>query len=671
MYFCPLFSKLERTDFDDEVYFDFSNFDENFKNEVCLYASSMAKLNDASSDKKRLFQELSDQHRNKIKDLFNKNFADKMNVIYKGQSVPLRSYQLPPEGSSKLSVFSEVASAVLDEKFNSKFSGYPHFNDLLSANTPDNLSGRVKNALAKIIKYSTPNRDGQAILAGLGLAGSTSIDIQNSRYAASIKKMLSERGPGKVLNREDVIYTYYQPSNQYYSVDYKLEYQLEFVVLAALVFNGDIEITWNGDTTLTASNIAEKLLNLEEDKFYLFNTIRTPSELPVQPLKKLFAYLNLPDLTASLKEPSTFTSLAKKIMEYSDSVAKTISALNDGVRCNGIALIYEAEKADYIEKLHSLLSVLDTVRNLDTFGKLKGFKYTEQELEEAFKAYPICGKVSNLKAKADKFEKLIKYMAQAKSYVVESEEPLYDNMENAINELADKLQADEKSQKQYEALLNSLIDSYADYYLAQYTKYRLNYTDSQKRDSIFNSDTRHICEVLKDITILNKTDFENWRNTITSLKPAEADVTKEKIRENAYQDFNPRENYDKPSYTVRELEDRLELIYAKWEDAIKATFSDPGIDQNLNMLSGEQKALATNFKNGSAKITIDNCRMMRDIINNLSNGFEKIELANADFAAVFSKPMNVDEAKNAFNQFIESKCAGKEREKIRIILSGK
>lgn len=671
MYFCPLFSKLERTDFDDEVYFDFSNFDENFKNEVCLYASSMAKLNDASSDKKRLFQELSDQHRNKIKDLFNKNFADKMNVIYKGQAVPLRSYQLPPEGSSKLSVFSEVASAVLDEKFNSKFPDYPHFNDLLSANTPDNLSGRVKNALAKIIKYNTPNRDGQAILAGLGLAGSTSIDIQNSRYAASIKKMLSERGHGKVLNREDVIYTYYQPSNQYYSVDYKLEYQLEFVVLAALVFNGDIEITWNGDTTLTASNIAEKLLNLEEDKFYLFNTIKTPSELPVQPLKKMFAYLNLPDLTASLKEPSTFTSLAKKIMEYSDSVAKTISALNDGVRCNGIPLIDEAEKADYIEKLHSLLSVLDTVRNLDTFGKLKGFKYTEQELEEAFKAYPICGKVSNLKAKADKFEKLIKYMVQAKSYVVESEKPLYDNMENAINELADKLQADEKSQKQYEALLNSLIDSYADYYLAQYTKYRLNYTDSQKRDSILNSDTRLICEVLKDITILNKTDFENWRNTITSLKPAEADVTKEKIRENAYQDFNPRENYDKPSYTVRELEDQLDLIYAKWEDAIKATFSDPGIDQNLNMLSGEQKALATNFKNGSAKITIDNCRMLRDIINNLSNGFEKIELANADFAAVFSKPMNVDEAKNAFNQFIESKCAGKEREKIRIILSGK
>ena len=50
---------------------------------------------------------------------------------------------------------------------------------------------------------------------------------------------------------------------------------------------------------------------------------------------------------------------------------------------------------------------------------------------------------------------------------------------------------------------------------------------------------------------------------------------------------------------------------------------------------------------------------------------EKVELTNADFAKKFNKPMNIDEAKNAFNQFIENQCAGKERGKIRIILSGK
>lgn len=671
MYFCPLFSKLDRSDLDDEVYFDFSNFDENFKNEVCLYAASMAKVSDASTDKKKLFQEQADQHRNRVRDMFNKNFADKMNVIYKGKTAPLRNYQLPQEGGSKLALFSDVAATVLNEKFNSKFPDYPQFNDLLASNTPENLSGRVKNALTKIIKYNIPNRDGQAILAGLGLAGSTGIDVQNSKYADSIKRMLKDRGQGKVLNREDVIYTHYQALNQYYSCDYKIEYQLEFVVLAALVFNGDIEITWNGDITLTASNIAEKLLTLEEDRFYLFNTIKTPSDMPVKQLKKLFACLNLPDLTASLKEPSTFTKLGTTVSEYSDKVAKTIALLNDGIRCSGISLIEDSTKAGYVSKLQNLLSVLDNVRNLDTFGKLKGFKYTEDELDVAFKAYPYCELVANLKAKADKFEGLIKYITQAKSYVVESEKPLYDNMEKAVDELAEKLSSDDKTQKQYESYLNSLIDSYSDYYLAQYTKNRLSYSDAQKKDSLLNSDKRQICEVLKDITILNKTEFENWRNTITSLKPQDPEVTKEKIKENPYQDFNPRENYDKPNYTVRELSEKLDDNYCKWTEAIKATFNDPGIDQSLDMLSADQKELALNFKGGNVRLSVDNCRKIRDIVNTLSNGFEKIELTNADFAGVFSKPMGVDEAKAAFEQYIEAQCAGKERSKIRIILSGK
>lgn len=671
MYFCPLFSNLEQSDLDDEVYFDFSNFDENFKNEVCLYASSMAKLNDATSDKKRLFQEQADNHRNRIKDMFNKNFADKLNVIYKGKSSPLKNYQMPQQGESKLALFSDIASTILNDKFNSKFPGYPQFNDLPTSNTPGNLSARVKSALTKIIKYNLPNRDGQAILSGLGLAGINTIDIQNSKYADSIKKMLSDKGPGKVLNREDVIYRQCQSLNQYYSVDYKIEYQLEFVVLAALVFNGDIEITWNGDLTLTASNIAEKLLTLDDEKFYLFNTIKTPSDLPIKPLKKLFSCLNLPDLTASLKEPSTFTKLGTSVAEFSDKVAKTIALLHEGISCHSISLLGDDAKIEYISKLQDLLTILDNVRNLDTFGKLKGFKYTEEELEQAFNSYPICQMTENLKSKAEKFNGLIKYITQAKSYVVESEKPLYDNMEKAIAELAEKLNADEKTQKQYEAYLNSLIDSYCEYYLTQYTKNRLSYTDAQKKDSLLNSDKKQICEVLKDISILNKTDFENWRNTITSLKPQELDVTKEKIKENPYQDFNPRENYNKPNYTIRELEEQLDANFSKWIEAIKATFNDPGIDQNLNMLSVEQKNLASSFKSGNVEINIENCKMMRDIVNNLSTGFEKIELTTQDFTSIFSKPMNVDEAKQAFDTFIENQCAGKERNKIRIILSGK
>ena len=575
VYFCPLFGEMARSDLDDEVYYDLTDFSEQFKNEVCLYAAAIAKMTDASSDQKKLFQTQVEDHQKKVRDLFNKEFVEKIKVFYKGKSELLRNYQLPPEGGSKLALFSDVAAKILDAKFNSKFPDYPKFSELLTHITSENLEQRVKSALTKIVKYNAQNRDGQAILQGLGLAGGSSIDVQNSKYANAIKQALINKGAGKVLNREEVIYTHYQPLNQYYSVDYKLEYQLEFVVLAALVFTGDIEICWNGDVTLTSQNL-ESVLQFPVEKYYLFNSIKQPSGLPIKALKKLFISLGVGDLTGELQEASTFTKLATATKEMVDKVVRTIAVLQEGVQCNGNALIDAATRDDYIKKLGVLQTMLDTVSNLDTKGKLNGFKNTEEEITAAFGAYPICDKVEALKIKAQKFETLIRYLDQAKSYVVQSETPLFNEMDAAIAELPQKLQEDDKSQKQYEAKLNSLKDSYADYYLKEYQKNRLSYADGQKRDKLLNSPKKLVCDIIKDVTVLTKTDYENWLNTINSLKVAE-DVTKQKIKENPYHDFSPRENYNKPTVTIRELEEKLDSIYEKWVNAMKATFKDPQV----------------------------------------------------------------------------------------------
>ena len=668
VYFCPLFSPMDRSDLDDEVYYDLTQFSDSFKNEVCLYAAAIAKFTDASSDQKKLFQTQIDDHQKKVRDLFNKEFVEHINVIYKGSSKPLKNWQLPPEGGSKMALFSDVAAKILTSKFDSKFPDYPKFTELMSPITSENLEKRVKDALTKIVKYNAGGRDGQAILTGLGLAGVTSVDVQNSRYANAVKQALLSKGQGKVLNREEILYTHYQPLNQYYSVDYRLEYQLEFVVLAALVFNGDIEICWNGEEALTSQNL-DKVLNMPQERFFLFNTIRRPADLPVKALKKLLVCLGIGDLTMELDKASTFTKLATATQNMVSDVVTTIAQLQQGISCNSIPLVDDATKKDYIEKLSKLQAILDTVANLDTKGKLNGFKNTEEEVGNAFDAYPICKKIEELKEKAKKFEDLIKYLTQAKSYVVESEGPLYDDMQNAIDELGEKLNGDAKVQKQYESKLRSLIDSYADYYLKQYQKNRLSYADGQKRDQLLNSSKKLVCDIIKDVSVLTKTDYENWLNTINSLKVA-ADVTKQKIKENPYQDFNPRENYDKPTITVRDLEEQLDAIYNKWYEAMKSTFKDPEASKNLSLLSDNQQAAAKQFKEG-AKVTCGNAATIRDVINELSKGFDKVELSSTDFATVFNKPLTVDEAKKAFEEYLEKQCSGKERGKIRIILSGK
>lgn len=594
IYFCPLFSPKRFSPADEqdvEVYFDFSNFGEDFKDEVCLYAASIAKYNDASSDRKKLFDELVERHKKNATALFEKYYAQKTDVIYKGKTESIKKWRLLGEGSAKIAVFSDLASQILDDCFNEKFPKYPCFNDLRVHITSSNLLNLAQNALKKIIDYSKPNADGQAILSGLRLAKNNAIDTTDSPYAFAITQKL-KNSSGKVLNRDDVLYAHDRQQELYYSCDSKIEYQLEFVVLASLVWTGEIEIVWNGDLTFTAGNISERVLGIEQEKYFLFDSIKLPQELPAKALKKLFQCLHLPDLTSRLKEADTFTKLAAKIAEHSDAITLALDTAKSGIYCNDIPLLSDDERNEKIEKLQNLLAVLDTVRNLDTYGKLKNLKLTEEEIENAFCSYPICEELGALKATAEKFESLARYLLQAKSYV-ESENPLRAKIESAISELPAKLSADESAKKDYENSLGTLKNEYAKYYCIAYAKARLSYNEAKEKEEILNSEKRQICEVLKDISIVNKAEFDSWRAEITNLKAADPDVVVKAIEQNPYKDFSPRESQKRR--TMGEIKESLGDIFVKWRAAIKSIFDDPVAKQNMSMLSDGQKNAAERF----------------------------------------------------------------------------
>ena len=119
--------------------------------------------------------------------------------------------------------------------------------------------------------------------------------------------------------------------------------------------------------------------------------------------------------------------------------------------------------------------------------------------------------IKKLKEKAEKFEKLVGYLYTAQSYVIESEKPLYDDINQAISTLGDVMSSGKDTDiKKYEALLNSLVDRYADYYLSHYTKCRLSASDARVKDRLMNSETKRICDIIKD------SEFD-YRNRVSKL----------------------------------------------------------------------------------------------------------------------------------------------------------
>ncbi len=669
LFFCPLFSDLDRNDGEDEVYFDMRGFSDAFKERIYLFGAALAKHGDASSDQKPLFESQIVEHRKKALELFEQEYVDKTQLLYKGTKTNLKSYQLPPSGSSKESVFATVAAKVLNKHFSDRSPDYPAFTDLGSPITPENFEGRIKSALRKLTSFSQANREGEAILAGLGLLGPNSIDTQNSKYADSIRKQLRAKGPGKVLNRDEVLYVHYQPQNLWYTKDYSIDFQLEFVVLAAMVYKGDIEVSWAGKS-LTASTIEGNLLSLQTEDLFTFQSIREPIGLPVKALKTLFSVLGLPDLSAELEKPETMSSIRSSAETKVRRVVETKAKIQAGIKCRSVDLLAPVTAKEQVEKLERLSTVLDSVIGYNTIGKLRGFKLTSEELTDTFTSLAICDATDRLLSHSTKFEKLIGYLGSAKSYVVESERPLYDDIERNIDRLASVVSSDSEAEfKRYETVLNGLIDQYADYYLQQYVKCRLSSADSQKKELLLLSDTKKICDILQDFEMLNKTEYQNWLNSLSALKPSKTDISKAAIKLEPYHDFSPREYYNKATDTIASLTDRLNTLLEKWTSAMRQIFKDPSVKDNISLLDASDRMLIESFRDGEVDISISNAVKLKKLISELSKGFDRIELSAIDLQKILLRPMTLDEARTSFEGYLEQICKGKDRSKVRILFT--
>jgi hypothetical protein len=676
LFFCPIFSSIKQNREADEVYFEMKELSQEFKDTICLFGAAKAKEVSAPSNQKQLFKGQVDEYFQKARRLFDKEYAEKTKVIYGDEVKPLKSFSLLGEGFTKEMIFKNVAARILNKHFNEKFPDFPAFTNLILPNsdrprydTKGNFEGRIKDSLKKIVNQAQPNRDGEAILSGLGLWNGTSIEVQNSKYADRILLKLREKGDGKVLNRDEILKPLPPQNNLWYSVDFGfVDHQLMFVALAALAFKGDIEVVWSGNQTVSATNI-EKIQVLQPEDYFNFGSIRAPQGIPVKNLKALFAVLGLPDLTSELDKPDTITKIITEARSRAEKVAITRTTVANGVKCRNIPLLSDEQSQKLKDELQVLATILDGIQGYNTYGRLKAFKYSEDELNSAFAAYQYCKTITDLKLRADKFEKLVGYLNGAKSYLPETD-ALFEEIAKTIEKLPDALATDDTNEiKQYEARLNDLINRYAEYYISQYTKYRLNAVDGAKRDGLLNSDKKRIADIVKDSEFANPAaPYQKWIDNVTSLRESDPSLTKAKVKEEPYHEFNPRDYQNKPVFSVAQLETELNEILNGWESSLRSVLKDPTIQSNLEILNSGDRKLIEDFSSSTVNLTKENAARLRDLIRQLAEGIDKVEISLDDLRQKLHRPMTPNEAIESLTQFVEDSIAGRERNKIRILI---
>lgn len=669
MFFMPIFNgkDIKFNHGPDEVYFIMKDLSDDFKEKVSLYGAAKALEASADTSQKAIYRQKIQDHLNKARRILDEEYVQRTVVDYKGELTNLSGFQLPPSGSSKEQVFSEVASSVFEGWFREENPDYPKFDNLIEPIAKDNFERRIKQALYKIAEPTKANRDGEAILSGLGLYSPGGLDIKDSMYAKSIKKKLDDKGEGKVLNRNEILECRYAEDNLWVSVDFKVEAELEFLVLSTLAALGEVEITLSSGETINSTNL-DDLKNLSSYDYFSFTHIKPPKGLNLAAIIAMFRGLGLPDLSKQLGDENTFFKMQRAAEDISKKAVRLKAKIADGIYCKSVEIMPEEQAREKGQRLAKLAEFCDTLRNYTTEAKLKNFRYGKEDVEEILKDRSLIEEIEQQVELAESFESIITYLSQCKQYVPENE--LKKDIEYGINRLPEELSdGDEKQITSYKTELETLRERYSDYYMEKYTSHRISDREDTQKQALLQSDEKKICDVLKDADFLSTNSYVVWRDKLMKLRLNSPEVTKKALLTTPYiDDFNPLDYSGKESVSVKDLKVELEDIFEEWKQTLKDSLDDPAVKENMDALDKETSTLLQKFKRGETDLTPKNALDIRNALSDLHKGLDKIELTSDSLKSTFKKPLTPDEAVEAFKKYINEITHGKERNNVRIIL---
>lgn len=676
MIFMPIFQaeKKGRNMDKDEVYFVMDNLSDEFKTLVVLYGAAYSQYMSADTAQKIHYKSKCEDLFVKTRRAFDACYLNGTQVYYgDGEAKTLNSYTLPGNGASKMEIFDSVASAIFEDQFTVDTPKYPAFtyaNQTISFDKNNgNIDRYIKGTIAKIIRPTESNKDGEAVLMGLGCYKAGELTADNSIYAQAILKMMNDRDQNMVVNKDEILELLPRSENVWYTKDYHLDAVFEFMVLAVLVSLGECEITLNSGDVINASTL-DKLRTLQADDYYTFANIKRPKDINIPVARELTKMYCGQDRSNQLDQESTFITMTNSARALASECA-TFDAreLKNGLEVAGVTVIDQIKVVSIRANIVVLKGFSDYVSTITKQAKLKNFKY---DLDVVKKMVAHKAELEQTKAiikTAAELNLKVQYLTQAKQYVP-TETALAKNIDATVNKVADVLKDLNDAQvSAYNTELDKVKADYIEWYLEQYYKCCLTEFDEAKRIEILNSGEYRACTVLCRCTLINTSAWNQWKMVFNQLKTANPNV-KSILGSTPYAGFNPLTSGGKSMKTVTEFKEDLQVIYDTWINALKAYVQAPDSQEALSLMDEKSQNFLLQFASGL--LVIDDghsAECLLQLLDMLSGGYEKVEITSEELAACISRPMTADEAIGMIEHAINKKCSGKDRKKVRIVLS--
>ena len=594
----------------DELFLRLKNTDEAFRTSIRNYAAALDLASTASGHAKSTYESKASSFLRDLVQWLQKNMATAFEVTYQGRAKSLTEWGkgksirdlsgiAPHERINFRDLVNTIAGICFEAHFQNQAPDYPFFSLLITRSSRPLAAQDALRAIAgqKRTKQAT------AVLDALELLDGDRIDPYQSKYAKHILGKLQKKGHGQVVNRSELIHD--EKGVDYMDKDrLRLEPEWVIVVLAALVYSGDVVLSIPGNK-FDATGISQ-LAAMSTDELIGFKHIETPKDWNVSAIKSLFELLGLTPGMAQLVtqgKDEPVQQLQKAISETVEKLVLVQQSLHDGILFWGRSMLDELEIQKLGSSLDQTKAFLEKLQAYTSPGKLKNFRYDAQEVQSHRAGLEALSEISSVQEFVTALGQTASYLSAAEA-VLPGDHQWISDMKSARKEIlaaaTDPAKRRETSFRQEtNRRLSNLKKSYMQAYLSLHSKARLGITEDKRKSALANDDRLKILQKLSTISLMPRQQLTDFQNRLAGLKSCFA-ITEQGLEASAFCPecgFKPAAEpvIGQAGSILDGLDDELDQLVEKWTQTLLDNLEDPTTRANLDLLGAKPRKLVDAF----------------------------------------------------------------------------
>jgi hypothetical protein len=424
-----------------------------------------------------------------------------------------------------------------------------------------------------------------------------------------------------------------------------LEPEWVVVVLAAMVYSGDIVLSVIGDkydATKIQYLCATDLSNLVD-----FKHIELPKDWNIQSIKALFELVGLSpglaqNVTHGNDEPVRV--LQDALTKLISRIVFTMNHLRDGLIFWGEDLKVPLKLENAQQSLSNTKEFLESVTAFNTAAKLKNFNVPVGEIEAQRSSLDLVKTINAAQDFINNLNPLINWLSTAEK-LLPGEHPWqteFGKAKEAVLTQVKELKADEikalTGKISYE--LKKLKKDYIEHYVKLHSKHRLNRQEDKKKADLSNDLRIRNLLKLGEIDIMPKQQVNEILEKLSGLKTC-FNLTEQNLQADPicpHCKFNAavESGASSASHILNQIDQILDTTITNWTDMLLQNLHDEHTQESIALLSEKDKAVLDQFiKNKELPDKVDDnfVKILKEVLA----GLIKVTINMDEIRRVISK----------------------------------